>query len=56
MVILDRSDGFYCGRAAPKDRSMMNVTFNLTSREMENVFLAEAPRCRIFRTFQAIAP
>jgi phosphoserine aminotransferase len=40
--VLDRSDGFYYGRAAPKDRSKMNVTFNLASREMENEFLAEA--------------
>jgi phosphoserine aminotransferase len=40
--LLDASDGFYRGRARPLDRSMMNVTFNLASPEMEKRFLAEA--------------
>jgi phosphoserine aminotransferase len=40
--LLDRSNGFYRNRAAPQDRSMMNVTFNLANAEMEQLFLAEA--------------
>jgi phosphoserine aminotransferase len=39
---LDNSDGFYRGRAEAKDRSLMNVTFNLADPEMEKRFLAEA--------------
>jgi len=41
-TLLDRSDSFYRGRAAPQDRSMMNVTFNLGTPELEMRFLAEA--------------
>jgi phosphoserine aminotransferase len=40
--LLDRSDGFYRGKAEPRDRSMMNVAFNLATLEMEKRFLAEA--------------
>ena len=40
--ILDESHGFYRGRAAAQDRSLMNVSFNLTSAAMEQRFLAEA--------------
>jgi phosphoserine aminotransferase len=40
--LLDGSDGFYRGRAAPHDRSLMNVTFNLGSPELERQFLADA--------------
>lgn len=40
--LLDGSDGFYRGRAAVPDRSLMNVTFNLPSPEMERHFLSEA--------------
>ena len=40
--LLDNSDGFYRGRAAPADRSLMNVTFNLDNPELEQRFLAEA--------------
>lgn len=40
--ILDGSDGFYRGKADPRDRSMMNVSFNLATPEMEKRFLAEA--------------
>ena len=39
---LDSSNGFYRGRAEVKDRSLMNVTFNLPSPEIEKRFLAEA--------------
>jgi phosphoserine aminotransferase len=40
--LLDDSHGFYRGRAEPRDRSLMNVTFNLDSTEMDQRFLAEA--------------
>lgn len=39
---LDDSDGFYAGRAAPVDRSKMNVVFNLPSAELEAAFIATA--------------
>ena len=39
---LDGSDGFYRGRAALHDRSLMNVVFNLDSPEREKLFVAEA--------------
>lgn len=39
---LDRSDGFYRGRAAVRDRSRMNVAFNLANEDLERRFLAEA--------------
>ena len=39
--LLDKSAGFYRGRVEPQDRSMMNVTFNLATPEMESIFLAE---------------
>ena len=40
--LLDGSDGFYRGRAASQDRSLMNVAFNLDSPALEQRFLAEA--------------
>ena len=40
--LLDSSDGFYRGRAAPEDRSLMNVVFNLDSPERQRQFLADA--------------
>jgi phosphoserine aminotransferase len=40
--LLDGSEGFYRGRAHPVDRSMMNVSFNLATPELEKRFLAEA--------------
>ena len=39
---LDGSDGFYQGRAAPRDRSLMNVAFNLRTPELEKKFLSDA--------------
>lgn len=39
---LDASGGFYRGRAALADRSLMNVSFALPARELEQRFLAEA--------------
>lgn len=40
--LLDRNDGFYRGRAECHDRSMMNVTFNLPTPELERRFLFDA--------------
>ena len=40
--VVDGSDGFYRGRAAAQDRSLMNVSFNLPTPELEARFLAEA--------------
>jgi len=40
--LLDGSNDFYRGRAAPEDRSTMNVAFNLRTPELEKRFLAEA--------------
>jgi len=39
---LDGSDGFYRGRAAVPDRSLMNVSFNLPTPALEQQFLVEA--------------
>lgn len=39
---LDKSDGFYRGRVAAQDRSMMNVSFNLSNPEMEQRFIRES--------------
>jgi len=40
--VLDASDDFYRGHARTEDRSVMNVSFNLPSPELEQRFLAEA--------------
>ena len=42
--VLDASEGFYRGHAAPDCRSQMNVTFRLPSPELEQAFLEEASR------------
>ena len=39
---IDASDGFYLGRAATADRSLMNVAFNLATPALEQQFLAES--------------
>jgi phosphoserine aminotransferase len=39
---LDGSDGFYRGRAAVADRSLMNVSFNLPTPELDRQFQEEA--------------
>jgi len=39
---LDESQGFYRGRAEAQDRSLMNVTFNLATPELEKQFIAAA--------------
>ena len=41
-TVLDESAGFYRGRAAAPDRSLMNVVFNLPDEALEQRFLAEA--------------
>ncbi len=45
---LDNSDGFYRGHVIKPDRSMMNVSFNLTSLELEKNFLTEAQSAGFF--------
>lgn len=40
--VIDQSDGYYKGHAEKASRSLMNVTFNLASQELEKKFLAEA--------------
>lgn len=39
---IDNSDGFYIGSAKVEDRSLMNVTFNLQTEELEKKMIAEA--------------
>ena len=39
---IDGSDGFYRGHAAADSRSLMNVTFNLPTAELEAAFVAQA--------------
>ncbi|MCK5457459.1 MAG: 3-phosphoserine/phosphohydroxythreonine transaminase [Melioribacteraceae bacterium] len=39
---IDNSGGYYKGAAAVEDRSLMNVTFNLQSEELEKKMIAEA--------------
>lgn len=39
---VDESDGFYRGHAAADSRSLMNVTFNLPTAELEATFVAQA--------------
>jgi len=40
--LIDGSEGFYRGRAVAQDRSLMNVTFNLATPELEQRLLAES--------------
>lgn len=39
---IDQSDGFYIGHAENDARSNMNVTFNLSTKELTTAFLAQA--------------
>jgi phosphoserine aminotransferase len=39
---IDSSKGYYVGRAAQRDRSLMNVAFNISEREFETLFVQEA--------------
>lgn len=40
--VIDDSHGFYRGHARQDSRSLMNVTFNLPTKELEAQFVAEA--------------
>lgn len=40
--VIDRSNGFYKGHAEPDSRSLMNVTFNLPTPELEEKCVKEA--------------
>ncbi|MCW5960752.1 MAG: 3-phosphoserine/phosphohydroxythreonine transaminase [Pyrinomonadaceae bacterium] len=44
---IDASDGFYRGHAAKDARSLMNVTFNLPSKDLEKQFAAKAAENRL---------
>ena len=39
---IDASDGFYRGHAAPKARSLMNVTFRLPDGTLDSAFVQQA--------------
>ena len=39
---IDNSEGFYIGHSKTKDRSLMNVSFNIKNKELEKSFLQEA--------------
>ncbi|MCK4366065.1 MAG: 3-phosphoserine/phosphohydroxythreonine transaminase [Thermoplasmatales archaeon] len=41
----DKSDGFYKGHAKPDSRSLMNITFNLKTPELEEKCVKEASEC-----------
>ena len=40
--VIDESNGFYKGHAQKDSRSLMNITFNLTTPELEEKFVKEA--------------
>ena len=40
--VIDASEGFYVGHAAPEDRSIMNVVFKMSDAETDERFLGEA--------------
>ena len=42
--VIDKSQGFYRGVAKPESRSLMNLTFNLATPEMEEKCVAEAKK------------
>jgi len=42
--VIDESDGFYKGHARPGSRSLMNITFNMATPELEADFAAEAAK------------
>lgn len=43
---IDNSNGFYKGHAVKKDRSLMNITFNLASEKQKKDFIAKAKENR----------
>ncbi|MDM8521070.1 3-phosphoserine/phosphohydroxythreonine transaminase [Anaerolineales bacterium HSG6] len=42
--LIDNSNGFYIGHAQADSRSLMNVSFNLQTPELEQAFLSEAAK------------
>ena len=44
---IDDSGGFYKGHACPDCRSLMNVTFNLPSEELTDIFVKEATALKL---------
>ncbi|MCK9556873.1 MAG: 3-phosphoserine/phosphohydroxythreonine transaminase [Candidatus Cloacimonetes bacterium] len=42
--VIDASNGFYKGAAVKEDRSLMNITFNLGTEELEALFVSEAKK------------
>jgi phosphoserine aminotransferase len=44
---IDNSDGFYKGHARPDSRSMMNITFNLATPELEDKCFQEATQRKL---------
>ena len=46
--VLDQSGGFYRGKADPRDRSTMNVSFNLASEALDRRFLDDALAAGLF--------
>ena len=42
--VIDASRGFYRGHAEPASRSLMNITFNLPTAELEKNFIAEGKK------------
>ena len=42
--VIDQSNGFYRGHAEPASRSLMNITFNLPTAELEKNFIAEGKK------------
>jgi len=45
--VIDHSNGFYTGHAKPDSRSLMNVTFNLKTPELEETCVQEAQKERL---------
>ncbi len=45
---IDESKGFYCGRAAMENRSLMNIVFNLADKKLEAEFVREAETCGFY--------
>lgn len=41
---IDSSKGFYIGHAEPSSRSLMNITFRLPNKELDQSFVAEAAK------------
>lgn len=46
--VLDESSGFYQGHARERDRSLMNVTFNLANKALESNFIQEAESAGLY--------